>query len=73
MGTYSFVLIQHNCRSPDPGTLIVNTDIAFAGNKIGIGILVHIHLQILLLSKAIPRTGRFLVDFGELNGLLKDM
>lgn len=49
----------------------VNTYMAFSDDKIGISILVHNHLGIPLLAKAIPRMGCFKISYGELVAIIE--
>lgn len=49
----------------------MNIDIAFSEHKIGIGILVRNHLGIPFLAKALSPRGRYVVDYGELMGIIE--
>lgn len=56
------------------GFLKVNTDgllLYFIDDKIGIDILIQNYLGISLFAKIIPHLGHFLVDYGELLGIIE--
>lgn len=71
MGTDSTISAQRIWKPPDQRILKVNIDITCVGKKIGIRILIPNHLGISFSANAIPKSGRFLVDYDELKGIIE--